>query len=53
MEKALKLEEDLGVGDTEHTETFQRNLANSLIGLGEYERALDYANKSYQARLEL
>lgn len=52
MEKALKLEQDLGVGDTQHTDTFQRNLANSLIGIGEYDKSLEYATKCYEARLE-
>jgi tetratricopeptide (TPR) repeat protein len=50
MEKSLALQEELGVSDTEHTATFQRNLANIFLGLGQNDKALEYAQKSYENR---
>ncbi|XP_048576595.1 uncharacterized protein LOC5518589 isoform X2 [Nematostella vectensis] len=52
MEKAIKLQKELGVGETEHTATFQRNLANVLLALKEYDLALEVAQESYRLRKE-
>ncbi|EDO34422.1 predicted protein [Nematostella vectensis] len=51
-EKAIALQEELGVGETEHTPTYYRNLANTLIALKDYDGALRYAQGSYDRRKE-
>ena len=53
VRKALSLQEKMGVNDTNDTATFQRNLANILIGLGDYDQALESAKKSFKIRNEL
>lgn len=50
MRKSLELQEKLEVSGTEHTATFLRNLANILLGLKQYDEALECANKSYEIR---
>ena len=50
INKALGLQKELGVNDTVETATFQRNIANILIGLEQYDQALEYAQNSFKIR---